>query len=139
MTSAEDLHIEVSTSGGPDGSGIGSIGYQGEREVLLTAADGTPCHAKVTRTQLTRLRRDANKVDPSEWPAADELEDAPTGPVVYALTIVRGADRHSIRWAAGAERDVRPDALGLFNTMWKLRKDLLRVCVKRGRLPRDAR
>jgi hypothetical protein len=46
---------------------------------------------------------------------------APTGPVVYALTIVRGADRHSIRWAAGAERDLRPDALGLFNTMRKLR------------------
>jgi len=37
VTSAEGLHIEVSTSGGPDGSGIGSIGYQGEREVVLTA------------------------------------------------------------------------------------------------------
>ena len=59
VTSAEDLHIEVSTSGGADGSGIGSIGYQGERELVLTAAGGTLCHAKVTRTQLTRLRRDA--------------------------------------------------------------------------------
>ena len=111
---------------------------RGEREVVLTAADGTPCHATMTRVQALRLRRDANKTDPTLWPAADELQDAPPGPVVYMLTVVRGADRHSIRWVAGSERDLPTDAAALFKTMWRLRADLLRSCIKRRLLPRAA-
>lgn len=129
MTSAataSDWVIEITTSGGITGRGLGSVTIT-PSEATTTDVARRACTAALTDEERSSLATLAANAKPAAW----RDQEPPSGSadlIEYTLTLPRGTESHHATWS-GEDVSGLPKDLGtLFTNAWRVRGRVMQTC-----------
>ena len=90
--------IEVTTSGGLAGRGMGTFAIDSDGKIAIRRMNGEPCSYDATKEQLARIETLLGNADPARWRESYLPENTCCDRIEYAMTVDEGGEIASTRW-----------------------------------------
>lgn len=90
--------IEVTTSGGLTGSGIGTFALDSDGKIAIRLMNGEPCSYDAPKEELARIESLLDKASPDRWRESYLPENTCCDRIEYAMTIDEAGVIASTRW-----------------------------------------
>ena len=116
---AQSWRLEITSSGGLTGRGLGSIAIENGMAEGRTMS-GTSCASELTASEREELQRLVDAARPAAW----QNQKPPAGSadmIEYTLTLRRGGETKSVTWTGEDTSTMPADLGGLFQTAWRIR------------------
>jgi hypothetical protein len=90
--------IEVTTSGGLAGRGIGTFAIDSDGKIAIRRMNGEPCSYDASKEELARIERLLGDATPDRWRESYLPENTCCDRIEYAMTIDEAGEIASTRW-----------------------------------------
>ena len=90
--------IEVTTSGGLTGSGIGTFALDSDGKIAIRQMNGEPCSYDASKEELARIESLLGKADPAGWRESYLPENTCCDRIEYTMTVDEAGEIASTRW-----------------------------------------
>lgn len=95
---AEPWHVEVATSGGLAGRGMGTYAVGSDGKASATMADGRNCSFALTDDELRRIAETLRRTRPAAWRSSYVPEDPCCDRFGYELTLEEAGQIAKTKW-----------------------------------------
>ncbi len=131
----KDWKIEIETTGGFSGDGIGNVSLLSDGQARAT--DGSrACRGNLSAEELEKLGRLIKQARPGSWKSSYQRAGNPHGAadqINYAFRFTTGADSgaktHETSWYDETGRTLPGDLRALMEAAWAIRERLVKNCV----------
>jgi hypothetical protein len=90
--------IEVSTTGGFTGRGIGTFAIDSDGKVSVRKMNGDPCRYEATPEEFERIEKLLAAARPRKWRESYVPENSCCDRILYSMTVDEAGDVRGTRW-----------------------------------------